>query len=140
MGTKIITDDYIFKAKVRFQDFVAARFGIGSGENPHHDLDAIKKIVKAWVNFNGTGTVAIRDSFNVSSITDEGTGHYKVNFTNAMPDINYSYTIGGTISTGGAIWAYIIPAQTTSALSIHTQFYDTTHTDALTVCVQIFGS
>jgi len=45
---------------------------------------------RAWVNFNGTGTVAIRDSGNVSSITDQGgTGLYAVNFTTAMPDINY---------------------------------------------------
>jgi hypothetical protein len=47
---------------------------------------------RAWVNFNGTGTVAIRASFNVSSITDNGTGLYTVNFTNAMPDANYSVT------------------------------------------------
>ncbi len=45
---------------------------------------------KAWVNFNGTGTVAIRRAFNVSSITDNGTGDYTVNFTNAMVDANYA--------------------------------------------------
>ena len=44
---------------------------------------------KAWVNFDGTGTVAIRDSGNVSSITDNGTGDYSVNFTRAMEDTNY---------------------------------------------------
>jgi hypothetical protein len=45
---------------------------------------------RAWVNFNGTGTVAIRASGNVSSITDNGTGDYTVNFTTAMTDANYS--------------------------------------------------
>jgi hypothetical protein len=45
---------------------------------------------KAWVNFNGTGTVAIRASFNVTSITDNGTGDYTVNFTVAMVDANYA--------------------------------------------------
>ena len=45
---------------------------------------------RAWVNFNGTGTVAIRASGNVSSITDSGVGFYTVNFTTAMPDVNYS--------------------------------------------------
>lgn len=51
---------------------------------------------KAWVNFNGTGTVAIRRAFNVSSITDNGTGDYTVNFTNAMVDANYAVvTFGG---------------------------------------------
>jgi uncharacterized protein (AIM24 family) len=45
---------------------------------------------RAWVNFNGTGTVAIRASGNVTSITDNGTGDYTVNITTAMPDTNYS--------------------------------------------------
>ena len=45
---------------------------------------------RAWVNFNGTGTIAIRASGNVSSITDNNVGDYTVNFTNAMPDANYS--------------------------------------------------
>jgi len=47
-------------------------------------------ICKAWVNFDGTGTPAIRGSFNVSSITDNGTGDYTVNFTTAMPNANYA--------------------------------------------------
>jgi hypothetical protein len=45
---------------------------------------------RAWVNFNGTGTVAIRASGNVSSITDNGAGNYTVNFTTAMPDADYA--------------------------------------------------
>ena len=45
---------------------------------------------RAWVNFNGTGTVAIRASGNVSSITDNGAGDYTVNFTTAMPDVNFN--------------------------------------------------
>jgi hypothetical protein len=53
-----------------------------------------KQVCKAWVNFNGTGTVAIRDSFNVSSITDNGTGNYQVNFTQNMTSANYSVTAG----------------------------------------------
>lgn len=52
---------------------------------------------RAWVNFNGTGTVAIRASGNVTSITDNGTGDYTVNFTTAMPDINYVGTFGPCI-------------------------------------------
>lgn len=47
---------------------------------------------RAWVNFNGTSKVAIRGSGNVTSITDNGTGDYTVNFTNAMPDASYSYS------------------------------------------------
>ena len=55
---------------------------------------------RAWVNFNGTGTVAIRASGNVSSITDNGTGDYTVNFTTAISDVNYCSLI--TINTGAA--------------------------------------
>ena len=54
---------------------------------------------KAWVNFNGTGTVAIRASGNVSSITDNGTGDYTVNFATAMPDADYSAVLTGTGNT-----------------------------------------
>ena len=56
---------------------------------------------RAWVNFNGTGTVAIRASGNVSSITDNGTGDYTVNFTTAMVDANYALV--STSGTGGRI-------------------------------------
>jgi hypothetical protein len=61
---------------------------------------------RAWVNFNGTGAVAIRSSGNVSSITDNGTGLYTVNFSTAMPDTNYctiGSSIGSTTSADGMI-------------------------------------
>jgi hypothetical protein len=56
---------------------------------------------RAWVNFNGTGTPSIRASGNVSSITDNGTGDYTVNFTNALPDANYSALVTAGV-TGNA--------------------------------------
>ena len=56
---------------------------------------------RAWVNFNGTGTVAIRDSGNVSSITDHGTGSYTINFTTNLPDTNYT-AVCGTGGTNGS--------------------------------------
>ena len=60
---------------------------------------------RAWVNFNGTGTVAIRDSGNVSSITDNGTGNYTANFTTNMPDKNYAVNAISAFSatTNGAL-------------------------------------
>ena len=75
--------------------------------------NAINGSAKAWVNFNGTGTVAIRASYNVSSITDNGTGIYTVNFTNLMADANYSVSVkSGDTSTGGNYYAegYELPA------------------------------
>jgi hypothetical protein len=59
---------------------------------------------RAWVNFNGTGTVAIRGSGNVSSITDNGVGLYTVNFTTAMPDTNFAVVgLGGDYTSGTAL-------------------------------------
>jgi hypothetical protein len=75
---------------------------------------------RAWVNFNGTGTVAIRASGNVSSITDNGAGDYTVNFTTAMPDANYSAVATGDVAngTGGLVVAInsSAAAPTTSAI------------------------
>ena len=63
---------------------------------------------RAWVNFNGTGTVAIRASGNVSSITDNGIGDYTVNFTAAMPDANYAVSLSGTDVSNGTDFPKII--------------------------------
>jgi hypothetical protein len=84
---------------------------------------------RAWVNFDGTGVVAIRESGNVSSITDNGTGDYTVNFTNAMPDANYvpSMSITGFSLTNnvysiviGSASAGVPHLKTTSALKVTT--------------------
>lgn len=79
---------------------------------------------KAWVNFNGTGTVAIRGSLNVSSITDNGVGSYNVNFATAMPDTNYAVTLGAGDGTSSgsipflvalSIGPYLEPANITTS-------------------------
>ena len=77
---------------------------------------------KAWVNFNGTGTVAIRAQYNVASITDDGTGQYTVNFTTAMPDANYSFIAqagnGGALNTAGTSYSGGAPTTTTARLIV----------------------
>jgi hypothetical protein len=77
---------------------------------------------RAWVNFNGTGTVAIRSSGNVSSVTDNGTGQYTVNFTTAMADANYTFT--GCAMGPAAGRGYVEARQgvnpTTTALALET--------------------
>lgn len=78
---------------------------------------------RAWVNFNGTGTVAIRASGNVSSITDNGTGDYTVNFTTAMPDANYAYAgSGGTNDNTSLLTVSSGSTQTTTAARLHTVY------------------
>ena len=73
---------------------------------------------QAWVNFNGTGTVAIRGSFNVSSITDGGPGIYTVNFTTALVDANYSCvaTCSAGASNGNIAKIGSVAGQTTSGV------------------------
>jgi hypothetical protein len=71
---------------------------------------------RAWVNFNGTGTVAIRASGNVSSITDNGAGNYTVNFTNSMVDANYS-AIADTNGNGHINTSWVAHAMFSSAHS-----------------------
>ena len=73
-------------------------------------------LCRAWVNFNGTSTPAIRASGNVSSITDNGTGDYTVNFTTAMPDANYAVAgQGSEVGTNGTHQIEFSSARTVSA-------------------------
>ena len=116
-----------------------------AGANTSTPAEIASGRAKAWVNFNGTGTVAIRASYNVSSITDNGTGDYTVNFTTALADANYSGVvsagIGGAAATlttinhaagGGEI------APTVSAFRFCTLYDVTTRSDAKYTNVAIF--
>lgn len=75
---------------------------------------------RAWVSFNGTGTVTINASGNVSSITDNGTGDYTVNFTVAMPDANYGFTTSSNSQVNVSSFSYtsIYPNTAPSASSL----------------------
>lgn len=76
---------------------------------------------RAWVNFNGTGTVAIRASGNITSITDNGTGDYTLNFTTAMPDANYEFSGSlGLAASAITVKGHDSVARTASALRIFT--------------------
>jgi hypothetical protein len=118
------------------QTFGTASFAEPSGSAP---LFA----ARAWVNFNGTGTVAIRASGNVSSITDNTTGDYTVNFTTAMPDANYS-VVGMSMrdSTNASNLSVLGSAtyNTISTTNVRVNNRDDANNqiDALAVCVSIF--
>jgi hypothetical protein len=81
---------------------ITGNFRVGSAVLATPTGSAPMYVCRAWVNFNGTGTVAIRASGNVSSITDNGVGNYTVNFTTAMPDADYSVSGQGGAFTGGS--------------------------------------
>lgn len=131
-----LPDSSIVTADIANAAITAAKLdGAQSGSAPIY-------AARAWVNFNGTGTVAIRGSGNVSSITDNGTGDYTLNFTTAMPDANYDSHCGAS-TPGTANGIGISPAQvapTTSALRIATVAVGTTPalTDYSYVNVAVF--
>lgn len=100
--------------------------------------------VKAWVNFNGASTVVIRDSMNVSSITDNGVGDYTVNFATPMPDANYGFSLSGSFSGSGNILQALeqenrhLPTNSSIRILNKQANGQGTQFDAQIVCVSIF--
>lgn len=128
-----LPDSSIVTADIANAAITAAKLnGAQSGSAPIYGA-------RAWVNFNGTGTVAIRASGNVSSITDNGTGDYTVNFTNALEDANYSVTgaLGETATGGNSIVNLYTP---TSASFRFTSRASSTNSfqDSANCCVSVF--
>ena len=132
-----LPDSSIVTADIANAAITAAKLdGAQSGSAPIY-------AARAWVNFNGTGTVAIRASGNVTSITDNGTGDYTVNFTTAMPDANYSAIGSAGTGAGGndefAVTTNFNQVPTTSALRIGTsRAASGTFTDPAYTSISIF--
>ena len=93
---------------------------------------------KAWVNFNGTGTVAIRASYNVTSITDHNTGDYTINLTTAMADGNYVCVGSAGLIGSGARTFSLTTAFAAGSVRIGTHASGTA-ADLDIICVAIFG-
>ena len=118
----------------------ATAVGFGS-EAPEYPIGQ----VRAWVNFNGTGTVAINESVNVSSITDNGTGVYTVNFATAFPDTNYA-CVGASSPSSEAHGSHtniniVSPdglAKTTSSQGINCRYVHG-YSDPIVVSVAVFS-
>ena len=96
---------------------------------------------KAWVNFNGTGTIAARDSLNLSSLTDNTTGKYTVNLSNSMESGNYAFVAAvGRGSNGGArILGNELAEPTTTALRMSVWTTATVGVDPEILCVEFNG-
>jgi hypothetical protein len=98
---------------------------------------------KAWVNFNGNGTVAIRESGNVSSITDNGAGNYTANFSNALTDANYSFSLGVQRDISAFTFALVATVRllsevTATSLRVQTGQKDSTaSSDVESCCITI---
>jgi len=83
-----------------------------------------RNVAKAWVSFNGTGTVAVRDAFNVASITDNGVGDYTITFTNAMTDANYAVAGCSSGTSGNPVLSvHASPGPATTGVRVITTSY-----------------
>ncbi len=138
--TDTLTNKTLTSATLTTPNIDSAQFATVSGTAPIYPC-------RAWVNFNGTGTIAIRASGNVSSLTDNGIGDYTVNFTTAISDINYAVNttcssngtnnfIITTVFTNASTGANVAP--TTSAARINTGVYAVGTFDPTYVNVSVF--
>ncbi len=109
-----------------------------SGGNASTSEQIAQGRAKAWVNFNATGTAAIRDSFNVSSITDLDVGRFTVSFSSNMPNSNYAVVASGGNQGTAAGMAYMY-SPTTSQTNVENVTANDALLDSPFFCVAIFG-
>ena len=104
--------------------------------------NTVQSLAKVFINFNGTGTIATRDSFNSSSIVDAGTGHYRVVFTNNMGNVNYTHILNcnNTSAFNGMFGGFDTGAvANTSQSEFFTCSAHTTNNDSRTVNATVLG-
>ena len=116
-----------------------------SGSNASTTAQIEQGRAKAWVNFNGN-SFGIRDSFNVGSVTDHGTGQYTINFATNMSNDDYCLTVSHSLNphnsiTHGTLYIYDESSQTTSGVRVHNcnNQGSSQTVDKNIVCVSIFG-
>ena len=104
--------------------------------------NTVQGLAKSWVNFNGTGTIATRDSFNLSSLSDIGTGEYSVTIASAMSNTNYA-VIGavGRNANDGSMFANPVgsTANTTTAQRVKGLYVDGGPIDMTQMCSSLLG-
>ena len=114
-----------------------------SGNNSSTPEQVAEGRAKMWINFNGTGTIAIRDDFNASSITDNGTGDYSVSFTSAMANTNYCALGSANYerSPGAGRLFTSFRSHATGSIRVQTPGDSDTSAffDSEDVCIAIFG-
>jgi len=132
------------------EDDTSADFGTVSGQRLSQAVESSLNVTgsapmyacRAWVNFDGTGTVSIRASGNVSSITDNGTGDYTVNFATDMPDSNYSVATSsdndGNTGEVGNLGQFVGGSINKSSVGLRNQNFGSNNKDANYCHVAIF--
>jgi hypothetical protein len=107
-GTTFARADHVHASDTSRAPLASPSFTGNLSFNSGYGSSAVAYGCRAWVSLNGTGTVAIRGSGNVSSITDNGTGDYTINFTTAMPDASYAAVVGGIEDNAGVMAGQVL--------------------------------
>jgi hypothetical protein len=114
-----------------------------TGEGNSTTTNLQQGLAKAWINFDGTGTIAIADSFNITSIADNNTGDYSVTIANDMANANYVHAgnSGGANGTSaGAVYANDQgTARTTTLFRVYTLHTNSNTVDTPTINIIVSG-
>ena len=122
MSSQLNVDTIVDKAGSGGTNVKIANNAVTVAEGGSGTTNTVQGLAKCWVNFNGTGTIASRDSFNIASLTDTGTGHYDPNFSNNMSNNDFSATGGISESgVGGEATIVLGDGYSTSSVKVLTK-------------------
>jgi len=139
MTSQLNVDTIVDKAGSGGTNVKIANNAVTVAEGGSGTTNTVQGLAKCWVNFNGTGTIASRDSYNIASLTDSGTGHYVPNFSNNMSNNDFSATGGISESgVGGEPTIILGDGYTTSSVLIFTR-NSTSATDYAFIATSIHG-
>jgi len=123
-----IASDAVETAKIKDANVTYAKFASAVKE----------RVVKGWINFNGTGGIAIRDSYNVSSIVDNAVGRYTINWDTDFANDDYAAVGSGGDNAGSA--TFLTPdTYAVGSVQVNTRLYTSAHTDVDTITVMAIG-
>jgi hypothetical protein len=116
---------------------------ISNGTVSTSSANVIQGSAKAWVNFNGVSSITVRASYNVSSVTRNNTGDYTVNFTNALPDANYSVVGTGQRNNTNQVIVSIFGSTTYNSLTTTSARMASrdeagNSVDSIALCISVF--
>ena len=140
MTSQLNVDTIVDKAGSGGTNVKIANNSVTVSEGGGATTTTVQGLLKSWIRFNGSGTIAINDNFNCSSITDNGTGDYTMTMQTAMSNANYSQTCGaGDVDHGAKINIAFTDANTTTAMRIRLAAAVSGNGDSSIVTIHVAG-
>jgi hypothetical protein len=143
--TVVVADNEVTTAKILDANVTNAKLADASITAQKFGTTEQKRIAKAWVHFNGSGTFSpnpstsqIDDSFNVQSVTKNGAGSYRINFTNNLSDSNYAIIVTSSSASSGGLLACQSGTRSASSVDILTFKLDGSATDSADISCVVF--